>query len=208
MWKVAPENKKIIFGLPDFQLPGKRSPISNLVAVAIALLAKLSILIAQPLPTKRSPISNLLAVAIVPFAKPSILAEKSTLKWVYSLYAIGSWMYHNSGNNFPGIASQFAMHFCMTAIQNIFCVAVFFHRSVQNFIWNIYPSAEIANQIWGGKLFPVKFNLVLKCFWQRGQKRRHWRELVFFICPSPTNACQKTNPSHKMNFDLNARPIL
>ena len=53
---------------------------------------------------------------------------------------------------FPGIASQFAMHFCMTAIQNIFCVAVFFHRSVQNFIWNIYPSAEIANQIWGGKL--------------------------------------------------------
>ena len=42
----------------------------------------------------------------------------------------------------------------MTAIQNIFCVAVFFHRSVQNFLWNIYPSAEIANQIWGGKLFP------------------------------------------------------
>ena len=39
-----------------------------------------------------------------------------------------------SGNNFPGIASQFAMHFCKTAIQNIFCVAVFFHRNVQNFI--------------------------------------------------------------------------
>ena len=60
-----------------------------------------------------------------------------------------------SENNFPGITSQFAMHFCMTAIQNIFCVAVFFHTSVQNFIWNIYPSAEIANQIWGGKLFPA-----------------------------------------------------
>ena len=45
--------------------------------------------------------------------------------------------------------------FDMTAIQNIFCVAVFFHRSVQNFIWNIYPSADIANQIWGGKLFPA-----------------------------------------------------
>ena len=44
--------------------------------------------------------------------------------------------------------------FYMTAIQNIFYVAVFFHRSVQNFNWNIYPSAEIANQIWGGKLFP------------------------------------------------------
>ena len=55
-----------------------------------------------------------------------------------------------AGNNFPIIASQFAMHFCMTAVQNIFCVAVFFHRSV-----NIYPSAEIANQIWGGKLFPA-----------------------------------------------------
>ena len=39
-----------------------------------------------------------------------------------------------AGNNFPGIASQFAMHFCMTAIQNIFCEAVFFHRSVQNLI--------------------------------------------------------------------------
>ena len=48
--------------------------------------------------------------------------------------------------------------FYMTAIQNIFCVAVFFHRSVQNFIWNIYPSAEIANQIWGGKLFPALFS--------------------------------------------------
>ena len=45
--------------------------------------------------------------------------------------------------------------FYMTAIQNVFCLAVFFHRSVQNFIWNIHPSAEIANQIWGGKLFPV-----------------------------------------------------
>ena len=42
----------------------------------------------------------------------------------------------------------------MTAIQNIFCVAVYFHRTVQNLIWNIYPSAEIANQIWGRKLFP------------------------------------------------------
>ena len=41
----------------------------------------------------------------------------------------------------------------MTAI-HIFCVAVFFHISVQNFIWNIYPSVEIANQILGGKLFP------------------------------------------------------
>ena len=43
---------------------------------------------------------------------------------------------HIPGNNFPGIASQLLCSFytCMTAIQNIFCVAVFFHRSVQNFI--------------------------------------------------------------------------
>ena len=44
--------------------------------------------------------------------------------------------------------------FYMTAIQNIYCVAVFSHRSVHKFIWNIYPWAEIANQIWRGKLFP------------------------------------------------------
>ena len=50
--------------------------------------------------------------------------------------------------------------FYMTAIQNIFCVAVFFYRSVQNFIWNIYPSAEIANQIWRGKLF---LELITSC---------------------------------------------
>ena len=42
------------------------------------------------------------------------------------------------------VSSQFAMHFVMTAIQNISGVAVFFHISVQNLIWNIYPSAEIA----------------------------------------------------------------
>ena len=35
----------------------------------------------------------------------------------------------SAGNNFPGIASQFAMHFFMTAIQDNFCVAVFLHRS-------------------------------------------------------------------------------
>ena len=60
----------------------------------------------------------------------------------------------NPGNNFPGIALQFAMHFLYACYTNIFCVSVSFHRCVQNFIRNINPSAEIANQIWGGKLFP------------------------------------------------------
>ena len=62
---------------------------------------------------------------------------------------------HASGNNFPGIASQFAMHFYMTAIQDIFCVAGFLHRSVQNLVWNICLLTESANQIRRGKLFPV-----------------------------------------------------
>ena len=65
-------------------------------------------------------------------------------------------MYHGAGNNFPGIASQFAiMHFYMTAIQDIFCGAVFLHRSVPNLVWNICLLTEFANQIWCGKLFPV-----------------------------------------------------
>ena len=40
-----------------------------------------------------------------------------------------------SGNKFPGIASHrnLLCIFYMTAIQNLFCAAVFFHRSVQNF---------------------------------------------------------------------------
>ena len=45
--------------------------------------------------------------------------------------------------------------FYMTAIQDIFCVAVFLHRSVQNLVWNICLLTEIANQIWRGKLFPA-----------------------------------------------------
>ena len=55
---------------------------------------------------------------------------------------------YGAGNNLPGIASQFAMHFYMTAIQDIFCVAVFLHRSVQNqIVWNICLLTEFANQI-------------------------------------------------------------
>ena len=34
-------------------------------------------------------------------------------------------MTSRAGNNFPGIVSQFAMHFWMTATQNIFCVEFF-----------------------------------------------------------------------------------
>ena len=64
------------------------------------------------------------------------------------------------GNNFPGIASQFAMHFLYDCYTKKIWEAVFFQRSVQNFIWNINPSAEIANQIWGGKLFPGNMGLV------------------------------------------------
>ena len=60
-----------------------------------------------------------------------------------------------AGNNFPGIASQFAMHFDMTAIQDMFCVAGFLHRSVQNLVWNICLWTESANQIRRGKLFPA-----------------------------------------------------
>ena len=63
-------------------------------------------------------------------------------------------LHQNQGINFLVSHRNLLCIFDMTAIQNIFCVAVFFHRSVQNFIWNIYPSAEIANHIWGGKLFP------------------------------------------------------
>ena len=44
--------------------------------------------------------------------------------------------------------------FYMTAIQDMFCVAVFLHRSVQNLVWNICLLTESANQIWRGKLFP------------------------------------------------------
>ena len=64
---------------------------------------------------------------------------------------------HWAGNNLPGIASQFAMHFYMTAIQHIFCdKAVFLHRNVQNLVWNICLLTEVANQIWRGKLFPAQ----------------------------------------------------
>ena len=47
----------------------------------------------------------------------------------------------------PDYATKIASHrnllciFYMTAIQNIFCVAVFFHRSVHNLIWNIISFA-------------------------------------------------------------------
>ena len=47
--------------------------------------------------------------------------------------------------------------FFMTAIQDIFCIAVFLHRSVQNLAWNICLLTEFANQIWRGKLFPATF---------------------------------------------------
>ena len=66
--------------------------------------------------------------------------------------------------------------FYMTAIQNIFCVAVFFHRSVENFIWNIYPSAEIANQNWGGKLFP---ELVWKALSHCHQEGKFLKWMIF-----------------------------
>ena len=69
----------------------------------------------------------------------------------------------NTGNNFPGISSQFAMHFYMTAIQDIFCVAVFLHRSVQNVVWNVCLLTEIANQIWREKLFPVISPFFILC---------------------------------------------
>ena len=41
-------------------------------------------------------------------------------------------MHTNTGNNLPDIAAQFAMHFYTTVIRvpDIFCVVVFFHRSV------------------------------------------------------------------------------
>ena len=43
----------------------------------------------------------------------------------------------------------------MTAIQDIFCVADFLHRSIQNLVWKICLMTEFANQIWRGKLFPA-----------------------------------------------------
>ena len=46
----------------------------------------------------------------------------------------------------------------MIAIQDVFCVAVFLHRSVQNLVWNICLLTEFANQIWRGKLFPATLN--------------------------------------------------
>ena len=70
---------------------------------------------------------------------------------------------HYAGNNLPGIASQFAIHFYMTAIQDIFCVAVFLHRSVQNLVWNICLLTEFASQIWRGKLFPASMKLQKVC---------------------------------------------
>ena len=39
-----------------------------------------------------------------------------------------------SGNNLTDIALQFAMHFYMTAVQDIFCVAVCLHRRVLNLV--------------------------------------------------------------------------
>ena len=81
----------------------------------------------------------------------------------------------DQGIIFLRIASQFAMHFFMTvtAIQNILCVAVSFHRSVQNFIWNIYPSAEIANQIWRRKIIPCRYGYwwVILLQWKLGITR-------------------------------------
>ena len=53
------------------------------------------------------------------------------------------------------IAICYAFFFYMTAIQDIFCIAVFLHRSVQNLAWNICLLTEFANQIWRRKLFPV-----------------------------------------------------
>ena len=64
-------------------------------------------------------------------------------------------MEYMPGNNFPGIASQFATHIYINATQNFFCLAVFLHRSVQNFIWNNCPPTQTANQLWGRKVFPV-----------------------------------------------------
>ena len=61
-----------------------------------------------------------------------------------------------TGNYLPGIALQFAMHFFffyMTAIQDIFCVALFLHISVQNLVWNIclyWLNKFAINQIWRG----------------------------------------------------------
>ena len=91
------------------------------------------------------------------------------------------------------------------AIQNIFCVAVFFHRSVHNFIWNIYPSAEIANQIWGGKLFPVVCLFVLGVFFLGGGEGggdNKWRKDKH---PCPCQLCYSNTASDwkNINFSFN-----
>ena len=82
----------------------------------------------------------------------------------------------------------------MTAIQNIFCVAVFFHRSVQNSIWNIHPSAEIAIQIWGGKWFPAYFVTVhaFHAFFWRIKKTGYWNSGQTF----------GTQPEQKYNLNF------
>ena len=46
------------------------------------------------------------------------------------------------------------MYIYMTAIQDIFCVAVFLHRSVQNLVWNICLLTEFANQNLKRKIIP------------------------------------------------------
>ena len=61
--------------------------------------------------------------------------------------------------NWQGIIFLVSHHnllciFYMTSIQDIFCVAVFLHRSVQNLVWNICLLTESANQIWRGELVP------------------------------------------------------
>ena len=57
----------------------------------------------------------------------------------YTVFVTNHSYGHSTRNNFPGITSQFAIicifaWLLVTCIQNICCVAVFFHRSVQNFI--------------------------------------------------------------------------
>ena len=91
-----------------------------------------------------------------------------TTHWSHSDYFLNREQWYclqkRPGNNVPGIASQFAMHFYMTSIQGIFCVAVFLQgftfRSGQNFVWNICLLTEFTNQIWRGKLFPGPWHKV------------------------------------------------
>ena len=60
-------------------------------------------------------------------------------------------------------------------MQDIFCVAVFLHRSVQNLVWNICLLTEFANQIWRGKLFPVQMI--------------NWQQVEVTVSLKTSNAC-------------------